>query len=65
MKKAQEYANKYLEIMKEIEMIIDISDDYDSDLIDHMENYAINLEDDLNEQEKETYYQLINEMGVL
>lgn len=64
MKKAQEYANKYLEIMKEIEMIIDISDDYDSDLIDHMENYAINLEDDLNETEKETYYQLINEMEV-
>lgn len=64
MKKAQEYANKYLEIMKEIEMIIDTSDYYDSDLIDHMENYAINLEDDLNETEKETYYQLINEMEV-
>lgn len=62
MKKAQEYANKYLEIMKEIEMIIDTSDDYDSDLIDHMENYAINLEDDLNKSEKEIYYQLINEM---
>lgn len=53
--KAQEYAIRYLGIFAEIE------NTEDDDMVEHMEQYAIDLEDDLTENQKTIYYSLINE----
>lgn len=61
-KVAEKFANEYREIFNEIERIIDTSDDYDDDLIDHMECCAIDLEDDLTTEQKAIYYEMINDL---
>ena len=61
-KVAEKFANEYREIFNEIERIIDFSDDYDDDLIDHMERCAVDLEDDLTTEQKAIYYELINDL---
>ena len=61
-KVAEKFANEYREIFNEIERIIDLSDDYDDDQIEHMERYAIDLDENLTPSQKVIFYEMINDL---